>query len=59
MLKKKGSVPDVAENPNESKASEKASETTPSSKFIEKIKNLQPNSTFGQSSIQDLSDNQS
>ena len=39
MLKKKGSTPDVVENSNESKTSDKESET-PSSKFIEKIKNL-------------------
>ena len=48
MLKKKGSTPDVVENSNESKTtSDKASDVTISSKFIEKIKNLQPNSTFG------------
>ena len=64
MLKKKGSTPgptttENTENTSESKPSDKASDTQPSSRFIEKIKNLPPGSTFGQSSAQDTSDNQS
>ena len=63
MLKKKGSIPSVtvketSDKTSESKPSDQASAMQPSSKFIEKIKDLQPGSTFGQSSAPGTSEDQ-
>ena len=51
MLKKKISTPDVADNANATETRKADGRATPSSGFIEKIKNLQPDSTFGRSSV--------
>ena len=59
MLKKKISTPDVADIASATEPRKLEGDATPSSGLIDKIKNLQPDSTFGRSSVQDLSDNQS
>ena len=51
MLKKKISTPDIADNASATEKVKADGKATPSSGFIEKIKNLQPDSTFGRSSV--------
>ena len=64
MLKKKGSIPsatatEISENASESRSSDQTGTGQPSSRFIEKIKHLQPGSTFGQSSAHETCENHS